>query len=413
MNICTVSEITRYIKQLLDKDGNLSAVFIRGEISNFKQHYSGHCYFTLKDSAATIRAVMFRSRAQYLKFVPRSGLKVIAVGYISVFERDGQYQLYVDQLLPDGIGELSLAFAQLKDKLAAEGLFDEARKRQLPLLPQTVGVITSPTGAAIRDIVTVAKRRHSGIRLVLYPVQVQGTEAPAQIIKAIQVFNRAAGVDVIIAGRGGGSLEELWAFNDEGVVRAIAQSAIPIISAVGHQTDFTLADFAADCRAATPSQAAELVVPDVNELKRYLTKVQTALSTTMRNRLKEQQRRLERVMMSRAFARPKELLMIKQQAVDSNSQQLMRLLSETLQQKRHDLAMAAEKLTLLSPLAVLERGYSIVRTLDGRVISRAQDITVGQELEVKMHQGNIDVQVIDAREDDNDGQVQTKRTAGS
>jgi exodeoxyribonuclease VII large subunit len=249
VNILSVGAVTRYIKTLFEQDGTLADVMVRGEISNFKRHYSGHCYFTLKDSDATLRAVMFRGRAQLLRFEPKDGLKVIAGGQISVFERDGQYQLYVDQLIPEGVGELSLAFAQLKDKLTAEGLFDDARKRPLPALPQAVGIVTSPTGAAVRDIITVAKRRHPGVQLILIPVQVQGPEAPGQIVKALGILNRLRQTDVIIVGRGGGSIEELWAFNDESVVRAIAASELPVVSAVGHQTDFTLADFAADLRA--------------------------------------------------------------------------------------------------------------------------------------------------------------------
>jgi len=377
-------------------------VLVRGEISNFKQHYSGHCYFTLKDSQATLRAVMFRSRAQYLKFVPSNGLKVIAAGYITVFERDGQYQLYVDQLVPDGVGELSLAFVQLRDKLAAEGLFDASRKKKLPLFPKAVGIVTSPTGAAIRDIVTVAKRRHPGIRLVLYPVQVQGEEAPPQIIKAIEVFNKLAGVDVIIVGRGGGSLEDLWAFNDEGVVRAIAQSKISIVSAVGHETDYTLADFAADCRAATPSQAAELVVPNTKELARYLNKVQNMLVANIRRLLNERRQQLQRLTASRALLRPKEWLLIRQQALDFQIQQLLRLMNQTLKDKKQHLALVTEKLSLLSPLAILARGYSIVRTPAGKIVRSAQDVLPGQQLSVIMHRGSLTVQVLDIKEENND-----------
>ena len=226
LGILSVYEATKYIKQLFDRDKKLALLYIQGEISNYKRHSSGHCYFTLKDSEAIIRAVMFKSRAQFLKFEPYNGMKVIAGGRVTVFERDGQYQLYIDQMVPQGIGELSLAFVQLKEKLAKEGLFDDARKRPLPLLPKAIGIITSPTGAAVRDIISVAKRRHPGIRIVLYPVQVQGIDAPAQIVQAIQVFNSVGKMDVIIIGRGGGAIEELWAFNDETVVRAVAESAI-------------------------------------------------------------------------------------------------------------------------------------------------------------------------------------------
>lgn len=294
MAILSVAAVNRHIKALLEQDETLAGVLVRGEISNFKRHYSGHCYFTLKDSEATLRAVMFRSRAQLLKFEPKDGLKVIAGGRVSVFERDGQYQLYVEQLVPEGMGELSLAFAQLKDKLAAEGLFDESRKRPLPLLPRTVGIITSPTGAAVRDIVTVAKRRYPGVQLILNPVQVQGADAPPQIAAGIGLLNRHGRAEVIIVGRGGGSIEELWAFNDEQVVRAIAASNIPVISAVGHQTDYTLADFAADRRAATPSQAAEIAVPDVREMARYIQTLRTMLEKYILGIAAGRRERLER-----------------------------------------------------------------------------------------------------------------------
>ncbi|HEY3425357.1 MAG TPA: exodeoxyribonuclease VII large subunit [Negativicutes bacterium] len=397
MSILSVSDVTRYIKQLFDRDPKLPSLFIRGEISNFKRHYSGHCYFTLKDSQATIKAVMFKSRAQYMKFEPKDGLKVIAGGQITVFERDGQYQLYVEQLVPEGVGELSLAYAQLKEKLEAEGLFDEARKLSLPILPKTVGLVTSPTGAALRDMISVSKRRHPHISLVLYPVLVQGPEAPLQIVQAIQVFNRLAQVDVIIVGRGGGSIEELWAFNDERVVRAIAASVIPVVSAVGHQTDYTLADFVADRRAATPSQAAEIVVPDIKELQRYVVSMRNILETNIRNNVKNLRLQLEQCRDSRVFTYPPDLLNDKRQLLDGYVQHIEQAIRQTLLTKQHQFEITAEKMAMLNPLAVLARGYSIVRTSDSKVVKQASDVAPGQELEVILHEGMIQVTVVPSK----------------
>ncbi len=403
MNALSVGAVTRYIKTLFERDGTLADVLVRGEISNFKRHYSGHCYFTLKDSEATLRAVMFRGRAQLVRFEPKDGMKVVAGGQISVFERDGQYQLYVDQLIPEGVGELSLAFAQLKDKLAAEGLFDEERKRPLPALPRAVGIVTSPTGAAVRDIITVAKRRHPGVRLVLLPVQVQGPEAPGQIVKAIELLNRLEETDVIIVGRGGGSIEELWAFNDEQVVRAIAASRLPVVSAVGHQTDFTLADFAADRRAATPSQAAELVVPDVRELDKYVRTLRGLLETHTRGLLAGRRRRLDLCLASRLFARPERLFADTRQTLDVAIQRLHQALRATVTAKQHSFRLAAEQLAMLDPLAVLARGYSITRTPEGTVVRKAAAVEAGQFLEVILGQGRLDVQVIWAEEEYDSG----------
>ncbi len=400
-NIYTVSDLTKYIKNLFDRDTKLMSVFIRGEISNFKSHYSGHCYFTLKDSGSQIKGVMFKSRAQFLKFEPRDGLKVVAYGQVTVFERDGQYQLYADQLIPDGIGELSIAFNQLKEKLAAEGLFDEGRKKQLPLLPKSIGIVTSPTGAALRDIITVAKRRHPGIPLILYPVQVQGLEAPGQIVEAIRAFNRLKNVDVIIAGRGGGSIEELWAFNDEQVVRAIAASTIPIVSAVGHQTDYTLADFAADCRAATPSQAAEIVVPDVYELRRYIKTLHTMLESHIGTYIKQRRQAVSQLRDNKVFTHPEKLLVDQKQLVDSYVERLEHATRKIIMNKQHNFNLNAEKLAVLNPLAVLARGYSLTRTTEGQVVSTAAQVNTGQQLEIILKQGRLDVKVIGAKEDKN------------
>jgi exodeoxyribonuclease VII large subunit len=398
MNIVSVSEITKYIKQLFEYDSKVTSVFIRGEISNFKRHYSGHCYFTLKDSNATIRAVMFKSRAQFLKFEPKDGMKVIAGGQITVFERDGQYQLYANQLVPEGIGELSLAFAQLKEKLESEGLFADERKQALPQLPKTVGIVTSPTGAVIKDIITVSKRRHPGILLKLYPVQVQGAEAPVQIVHGIEVFNELNNVDVIIVGRGGGSIEELWAFNDERVVRAIAASRIPIVSAVGHQTDYTLADFVADRRAATPSQAAEFVVPDVRELHKYVSTLYNMLEVNIRNLIKNNIRRVEQSTQNRVFKNPYESLATRQQVLDNCIQRLDQAMKKIVLGKEHDFKITAEKLAMLNPLAVLARGYSILRTKDGQLVKDAKILEAGQRIEIVLNRGMIEAEIIHIQE---------------
>lgn len=394
MSIFSVTEVTRYIKHRFDQDSVLSALLVRGEISNFKYHTSGHCYFTLKDTQATIRAVMFKSKAQYLKFMPRDGMKVIVQGRIQVFERDGQYQLYADQIVPEGVGELSLAYEQLKQQLAKEGLFHEDRKKKLPLLPQAVGIITSLTGAALRDIVTVAKRRHQGISLVLYPVAVQGAEAAPQIAQAIRDFNTYGKVEVLIVGRGGGSLEELWSFNDERVVRAISESLIPIVSAVGHQTDYTLSDFAADLRAATPSQAAELVVPDVHELARQLRSQQERLQVHLRNQLRLKRLRIEACLNARIMRQPQELITKELQLLDDYQQRLISFMNQKAADERRKLMLFSEKLAMLNPFAVLKRGYSIVRRDDGQVITSQHQVSEGDELTLILTDGSLGVQVV-------------------
>jgi len=398
MQIFSIGDVTRYIKHILDKDRTLNSIYVRGEISNFKRHYSGHCYFTLKDSDATIKTVMFRSRSQLLKFEPRDGMKVVVGGTVTVFERDGQYQLYADHMVPEGVGELSLAYEQLKEKLTAEGLFAQTRKKPLPVLPRAVGIITSPTGAAVRDIITVAKRRHPSIALVLFPVQVQGGEAPGQIVDALQVFNEYNQVDVIIIGRGGGSLEELWAFNDEKVVRAIAASTIPVVSAVGHETDFTLADFVADLRAATPSQAAEIVVPDIYELSRYVRTLENLMGTHIQAIVKEKRRSVLELRQSTALQRPMDLLAAKQQQVDLLQQRLIQITELQLTAKKHAFSIQAEKLAMLNPLSVLARGYSITRTKEGQVVSDASQVEPDQEIEILLSQGILSARVCAAKE---------------
>ncbi len=385
--------MTAYIRRLFERDNLLGRVRVWGELSNFRRHHSGHCYFTLKDAGASLRCVMFRSKAVGLKFVPRDGLRVRLAGNVSVYERDGNYQLYVESMLPDGLGDLSAAFAKLREKLLAEGLFDESRKQPIPVMPKAIGVVTSPTGAALRDIVTVARRRHGGIPIILVPAQVQGEEAPEQIVRGIELLDRSGRVDVIVIGRGGGSIEELWAFNDERVVRAVAAAVTPIVSAVGHQTDFTLSDFAADLRAATPSQAAELVVPDRLELLRRLSSARRRLNQALRHRLIERRLRLERCLQSSLFRRPQELLRDRSLLLDQLSERLTHALKTALDERQQRLRIANEKLNLLNPWGVLQRGYSVVRRPDGAVISSAEAVETGESLDVWLHRGKLAVTV--------------------
>ena len=385
--------MTAYIRRLFERDNLLGRVRVWGELSNFRRHHSGHCYFTLKDAGASLRCVMFRSKAVGLTFVPRDGLRVRLAGNVSVYERDGNYQLYVESMLPDGLGDLSAAFAKLREKLLAEGLFDESRKQPIPVMPKAIGVVTSPTGAALRDIVTVARRRHGGIPIILVPAQVQGEEAPEQIVRGIELLDRSGRVDVIVIGRGGGSIEELWAFNDERVVRAVAAAVTPLVSAVGHQTDFTLSDFAADLRAATPSQAAELVVPDRSELLRRLSSARRRLNQALRHRLIERRLRLERCLQSSLFRRPQELLRDRSQLLDQLSERLTHALKAALDERQQRLRIANEKLNLLNPWGVLQRGYSVVRRPDGAVISSAEAVETGESLDVWLHRGKLAVTV--------------------
>jgi exodeoxyribonuclease VII large subunit len=389
----SVTELTFHIRRLFDEDSLLNRVAVRGELSNFRRHHSGHCYFTLKDSAAALRCVMFRSRAVSLRFEPADGMQVRVLGRVAVYERDGSYQLYVDSMVADGLGDLSVAFARLREKLLEEGLFDDSRKQPLPLLPRAIGVVTSPTGAALRDIVTVARRRHAGIPILLAPVAVQGEEAPEQIVRGIQLLDRSGRVDVIIIGRGGGSIEELWAFNDERVVRAVAAATTPIVSAVGHQTDYTLSDFAADRRAATPSQAAEIVTPDRLALIQRLRTNQHRLNQSLLNRLIRRRLRLERCLASNLFRRPQEILQERMQRLDQLQDRLAGAVETLLNRKQQRWQLANEKLNLLDPLRVLQRGYSVVRRQDGQVVRRAETVGQGDRLDVWLQEGRLGVVV--------------------
>ena len=380
----TVTQLNEFIKRLIDTTPQLSDVYVKGEISNFKNHYStGHYYFTLKDESGQIRAVMFKSSAVKMKFIPEDGMKVVAHGRISAFVRDGTYQLYCDSMEPDGVGALYIAYEQLKRKLEAEGLFDQQRKRPLPKIPTRVGIITSATGAAIRDMINVCGRRFPAAKLVLFPTLVQGPDAPPQLIAGLDYFNATRTVDVIIIGRGGGSIEDLWAFNDEGVARAVARSTIPVISAVGHETDFTICDFVADRRAPTPSAAAELAVPDTAELKRKIGNIITREAEVVKAMIRVRRERLDALEKSRALTDPMNVINDRRMLSDMLSDRLTRAMDTEIKMKRSALALGTGKLDALNPLAVISRGFSAVYKDDGTLVKGIGDVKAGDRICVK------------------------------
>lgn len=391
MGVVTVTQLNQYVKSLLDGNPLLSSVYISGEISNFTNHYkSGHLYFTLKDENAAVKAVMFKGQASKLTFEPESGMKVIVRARVSLYDRDGAYQIYVDAMQPDGVGALQKAYEQLKAKLEKEGLFDEKCKKPLPRFPQKVGVITAETGAAVRDIINVLGRRYPLAEIVLCPVLVQGDGAPPQLIEALKRLNDQNAADVIIIGRGGGSIEDLWAFNDEGVARAVAASNIPVISAVGHETDFTICDFVADLRAPTPSAAAELAVPDQNELAVLVGHLVGRASAALDFRLKRERQRLETLTKSRALAAPQTLVEEQQMRLDYSVKNLQTAFGATVAGEQKRLSAAAAKLDALSPLKVLGRGYAIARKGDV-VVHSVKDVSSGDRLTVRLADGELPV----------------------
>ena len=388
MTVHSVSDVTRYIKGMFEGEEILSDILIRGELSNFKRYPSGHCYFTLKDAGASMKCVMFNGYARNLRFTPENGMQVIAGGNVSVYERDGAYQLYVNTLTPEGAGALALAFEQLKEKLYAEGLFDEAHKQPLPRFPRRIGIVTSSAGAVLRDIHKVVKRRWPSVQLVLRPVLVQGAEAAGQIADAVRFFNETYPVDVLIVGRGGGSAEDLWAFNEEAVVRAIYHSRIPVISAVGHETDTTLADYVSDRRAATPSQAAEFAVPDAVELSQYLNGLCTRLAVGGRRQIERCGTRLAGLTERPWQRHPSLLLSATMQRSDRAAERLHHAVQAQRLQARHRLAIVLERLELLNPVRMLYRGFSVVER-DGRTVSHAQDVAVGDRLDITFADGRV------------------------
>ena len=385
----SVSELNDYIKSIIDGDYALGRLSIRGEISNFTAHRSGHFYFSLKDENSLIRAVMFRSYTGGLRFRPESGMKVIATGSVSVFVRDGQYQLYVTDMQPDGIGALWLAYEQLKKKLAAEGLFDEARKRPLPKFPRRVGVITSPTGAAVRDIINITGRRYPSAEIALYPAEVQGDGAVPSLITGLRYFNAFSAADVIIIGRGGGSIEDLWAFNDETLAREIVASEIPVISAVGHVTDFTICDFVADLRAPTPSAAAELAVPDQHTLLADLHAINARLKECLLKKTELYRARIDAIRARRVFDTPDILLAEKQNRLSSDAEALEHSLTELLNTKKNQLAVLTAKAEVLSPLSVLSRGYTVTEDKNGVIVKSKEQLCEGDVLTTHFCDGSV------------------------
>ncbi|HQD40152.1 MAG: exodeoxyribonuclease VII large subunit [Firmicutes bacterium] len=382
----TVSELTAKIKARLESDLLLQDVLVRGEISNYKRHSSGHLYFTMKDEEASLRCVMFRSYAARLPFEPQDGEEVLALGRIGVYERGGQYQLYVHELVPLGQGALALAFEQLKNKLSKEGLFDQERKKALPLFPKRIGIVSSPTGAAIRDLLSVLKRRWPSIEVVLSPALVQGDAAAASIVRALKLLEDAGNVDLIIVARGGGSLEDLWPFNEESVARAIYECPLPVISAVGHEVDFTIADFVADLRAPTPSAAAEMAVQELGQILAQLRDYHSRLCYGLLGVVRFAKKKLQAIAKSRIFQRKEELFAEKQQRLDELGQALEQAMARRLREAKESLRFYASSLQQLSPLATLERGYSICLR-EGKAVISSRDLAVEDEVELVFHQG--------------------------
>ena len=409
-NIIAVSQVNEYIKFLLDRDELLGNLCVRGEISNYKVYPSGHHYFTLKDAEGALRCVMFRSSAQRLRFRPENGMQVIAYGRVTVFPRDGAYQLYCSALTADGAGDLYVAFEQLKEKLSKEGLFDPAHKRPLPKYPQTIAIITSAAGAAIMDMLRILGKRYPLTKIKLLPVRVQGAEAPAEIAGAIRYANRYRVADLIITGRGGGSMEDLWAFNDERVARAIFDSEIPVISAVGHEPDVTISDYVADLRAATPSNAAELAVPDqeeqkrilldLQELRKKLSMMQASMEQSVQKTLKLSRQRLTGLAEKRALQSPLNYVEDRRVLLDFLSTRLHAAGQKMLHEKKQRFVRLTAALDAMSPLKVLSRGYSMVTDEAGTLVTSADTVEPGQRIHVSLRSGSLTAQVTQIQEED-------------
>lgn len=393
-DILSVYDLNNLIKSIFDSNKLLSSVSVRGEISNFKAHSSGHLYFSLKDDSGQIRAVMFRGSALSLRFVPENGMRVIATGSVSVYPKDGSYQLYVVSMQPDGIGALYLAYEQLKARLEAEGLFSDAHKRPIPQYPSRIGVITSPTGAAVRDIINVITRRAPAVEINLYPALVQGDGAEESLIKALDYFELTQSVDTVIIGRGGGSIEDLWAFNGERLARRIFSCTVPIISAVGHQTDFTIADFVADLRAPTPSAAAELAVPDMRDLAMRIADLSDRCDNALARSCKRSRERLGNICAADFFKDPTAIFSPFKDELSLRVDDVRCAMSDAISAKRSSMALCAGKLEALSPLAVLSRGYSVVQS-GGRSLTDADQVAIGDEIGIRLSRGSITARIVD------------------
>jgi exodeoxyribonuclease VII large subunit len=392
--VFTVSEINEYVRMLLDSDPRLRRVWLRGEISNFTNHYkTGHFYFSLKDEQSSLRAVMFRGHNSRLNFMPENGMRVLVCGDVRAYPRDGQTQIVVSEMQPDGAGSLALAFEQLKRKLEAEGLFDTARKKPLPRYPRRIGIVTSPTGAAIHDIIRITGRRYPLCELILFPALVQGSGAAASLRTGVEFFNSVDLVDAIIIGRGGGSIEDLWAFNDEALARSVAASRLPVISAVGHESDVTICDFVADLRAPTPSGAAEAAVPDQTELYALLSGMETRLRRVGEGYLLRAREALDRRAAHRLLTTPQALFDERRMHLCLREERLVRQAASALERARTDMAKRAAKLEALSTLAVLSRGYAMVSDTDGNMITNAASLKVGDAVDLRFSDGSARAEI--------------------
>ncbi len=392
-SVYTVSALNQIIKDLLDSVPELQVVCVRGELSNYKVYPSGHHYFTLKDAESSVRCVMFKGSALRLRFRPESGMTVTAIGRVTVYPRDGAYQLYVSELIPEGIGDLYAAFEQLKKKLAAEGLFDPAHKKTIPAFPKTIAVITSGAGAAVRDIIRVSGKRWPMAKIVVLPVRVQGVEAPPEIVGALKYANRWKVAELIITGRGGGSIEDLWAFNDERVARAIYESEIPVISAVGHEPDVTIADYVADLRAATPSNGAELATPDSEELRGALKSLSMRCGQAMRKTLESRRTALRDLASRKVMQSPMGYLDLKRMELDLQCGRLLSAQERRLAGVRQSVVRAEASLDALSPQKVLDRGYAVVSDESGRILRSASDAEIGQSVTLRLRNGSLGCRV--------------------
>lgn len=398
-NILSVTQLNEYIRGKLDIDPLLAQTAVRGEISNYKQYPSGHHYFTLKDESSALKCVMFKGNAFKLRFRPENGMKVVAMGKISVYPRDGAYQLYCTSLTVDGVGDLYAAFEQLKKKLAAQGLFDPAHKKPLPKYPGTIGIITSSAGAAVHDMLRILRKRYPLSQVRLLSVRVQGAEAPGEIAAAIGYANHYHLADLLIVGRGGGSIEDLWAFNDEQVAYAIYHSEIPIISAVGHEPDVTISDYVADLRAATPSNAAELAVPDQDALRQNLDAISSAMASTLSRQLKAAERHLQLLSSSPTLRSPTGYLDQRRQSVELLKNRLIAAQNQNLSKAKQHYISVISKLDAMSPLKVLTRGYSMVRNDSGEVVRSVEQVTIGEEIRIHLSDGTLSATVVSKEEE--------------
>lgn len=389
--VFTVSQVNKYIKMIFDKDPFLLNISIKGEITNFKAHYTGHFYFTLKDDTSTIKCVMFKSMASQVKFKPEDGMKVNITGQISVFERDGVYQIYCKTMTKEGLGELYLAYEQLKEKLSKEGLFNPEFKKKIPFLPKRVGVITSKTGAVIRDIINVTTRRYPNVDLLVYPAAVQGVNVASTVIAGIDTFNKLNNVDVIIIARGGGSFEDLFGFNDEALARKIFESKIPIVSAVGHETDFTICDFVSDLRAPTPSAAAELVYPQYSDIIRKIALDKNRVIIGIQNYIERKKEYIKRIKAAKLEKIPLDIINKHRLLIDSSMKDAYNALVIMIEKYKSKCMQCIAKLDALSPLKTLSRGYSVVETLDGKLVKSTSDVKKDDELILTLTDGKVNV----------------------